>query len=685
MKTLRRLTIALAVFAVILAAGIAWLVASFDAARLKQEAAAAVERQTGRILTIEGEPALAFWPRLGIALGRTSLAERDGRELARIERARIAVAVLPLLQRRIAVEQVQLDGFALTLVKRKDGTLNIAGLFPGPPVPAEKVGAGDTAPTLPAIDIAGIRVTNARLDWRDETTGSRLSLADLDLTSGPVQFAAGRAEIAALTLDARGKLAAEDFTLKLEVPHLAVAAERIHGDSLTLSAKLAGQDRQVAVRLALAGLDGNADTLKADKLGLDVDAQLDASHLVAKLTSPLALDLTQRSAALTQLGGQLSLAHPRLRQETLNLPLTGIARADFAKQTAQLRLGTELDASHLKATLDVERFAPLALGFDLDIDRLDLDRYLPEKKAGMAGAGTTANAGAAADDKLDFAALADLNLHGTARIGQLRAAGIEAGDIRLRLAARDGRLNLAPLTATLYDGRLAGALTLDATHRRVAVQQTLTGVRIGPLLQAALGTDLLDGRGDAGLDVAGSGATVGELRQSLAGSARIALADGAIKGYDIGRRLRELQSLPAQGKDAAVAADATQGTDFSELSASFRIASGVARNDDLKAKSPLLRLTGAGDIDLGRDRLDYLLKASLVATATGQGGKELDRLKGVTLPLRLTGPFAKPDWKLELAGMIEAAARARLAEKHEALRKQAEEKLKGKLKGLLGK
>jgi AsmA protein len=137
------------------------------------------------------------------------------------------------------------------------------------------------------------------------------------------------------------------------------------------------------------------------------------------------------------------------------------------------------------------------------------------------------------------------------------------------------------------------------------------------------------------------------------------------------------------GKDVGVASDATQKTDFSELSASFRIADGVARNDDLSAKSPLLRLAGAGDIDIGNERLDYLLKASVVATSKGQGGGELDSLKGLTIPVRLTGPFEKPDWKIELAGLAGEAAKAKVEEKKEELKQKVDDKLKGKLKGLL--
>ena len=62
----------------------------------------------------------------------------------------------------------------------------------------------------------------------------------------------------------------------------------------------------------------------------------------------------------------------------------------------------------------------------------------------------------------------------------------------------------------------------------------------------------------------------------------------------------------AQGQSAD---DKTQKTDFSELSASFTIKNGVAHNEDLDAKSPLLRLGGAGDINIAASSLDYLAKA----------------------------------------------------------------------------
>lgn len=687
---MKALKIVAAIFALMLLAltgAAAYLVTTFDATRLKQELAAAALQQTGRVLKIEGGLALGFWPNVAVKLGRATLSEPGGQdEFARLEQASVAVAVMPLLSKQVVVREVAIDGLAATVVKRKDGSLNVADLA-GPAVPpAEKVGAGGTAGAgpMPAIDIAAIRIANARIDWRDEQQGSAFSLADLDLSSGPVRFADGRGGIDALALSARGQLDADAFTVKLDIPRLAIAAGGASGETLRLAVTLAGKDRKLAATLTLSGVTGmagDAQSLKIEKLALDADAKISEAQLVAKLASPVALDLGKQTVALTQLSGQLDLKHPALPMKTLALPLSGALSTDLARQSARLRLDTRLDASTLKAKVDIGKFAPLALAFDLDIDQLDLDKYLPpERKSPDAAAGGTA--GKAAKEQIDLSALKGLDLKGTVKIGQLTAAKLKASNIRVQLDAKGGRLNIAPLSANLYDGRLDGALAVDANGNRFATKQNLAGVRIGPLLNDLADQDIVEGRGNVALDVTTQGATVAALKKALAGSARVELRDGAIKGIDIGQKLREAKSLLKGGKDVGVARDATQKTGFSELSASFHIANGVAHNDDLLAKSPLLRLAGTGDIDIGNGRLDYLLKTSVVATATGQGGKDLDAVKGLTIPVRLTGPFAQPDWKIELTGLASEAVKAKIEEKTAGLRQKADDKLKGKLKGL---
>src|SRR5205085_11502872 len=96
-------------------------------------------------------------------------------------------------------------------------------------------------------------------------------------------------------------------------------------------------------------------------------------------------------------------------------------------------------------------------------------------------------------------------------------------------------------------------------------------------------------------------------------------------------------------QDAAQHANQTEKTDFSELNATFRIADGVARNSDLDLKSPFLRLGGEGAIDIGRGRVDYLARATVIATPKGQDAGDMALLRGLTVPVKLSGPFEAVD------------------------------------------
>ncbi len=119
-------------------------------------------------------------------------------------------------------------------------------------------------------------------------------------------------------------------------------------------------------------------------------------------------------------------------------------------------------------------------------------------------------------------------------------------------------------------------------------------------------------------------------------------------------------------RDAEQGAVAGEKTDFSELTASFDIKNGIAHNGDFLAKSPFLRLTGEGDINLPDSSLNYLAKAAVVASSAGQGGKEMADLKGLTIPVRASGPFTALKYKLEYGSIVSDTAKQKLEEKKDA-------------------
>jgi AsmA protein len=190
-------------------------------------------------------------------------------------------------------------------------------------------------------------------------------------------------------------------------------------------------------------------------------------------------------------------------------------------------------------------------------------------------------------------------------------------------------------------------------------------VQIEPLMKDAIDKDLLEGRGNVKLVVTTAGASVDGMKRALAGNAALQLRDGAVKGINIAQKLRDAQSLlsvAGVGKSTSHEANAAEKTDFSELSATFAIKDGVATNSDLDAKSPLLRLGGAGKIDIGAGRMDYVARVSVVGTLKGQDGRTIDQLRGATIPVRVAGPFEKLSYGIDYSGAAQEALKSKLNE-----------------------
>jgi AsmA protein len=208
---------------------------------------------------------------------------------------------------------------------------------------------------------------------------------------------------------------------------------------------------------------------------------------------------------------------------------------------------------------------------------------------------------------------------------------------------------------------------------RITLKDSLSNISIGPLLRDVAQQDRLDGRGNVALDVNTAGKTVNGMKKALAGTAKVNLKDGAVKGFDIAAILRKAKTaLSGQSMQATAS---TEKTDFSELSASFTIRNGVAHNEDLDMKAPLFRLGGRGDIDVGNSSLDYVVKATVVNTTKGQGGDELSQLAGLTVPVHLTGSFDVMKYQVDYSAVAGQFAKSKAVER-------VQEKLGDKLKGL---
>ena len=462
---------------------------------------------------------------------------------------------------------------------------------------------------------------------------------------------------------------------------------------------LGAAKRKVAARVEIPGLDGNAKAFAAKEFTASFDIEEDGSSTRVKLASPLAGSVERRQFELPRLAARLNLSSPRLPKGPIEATLNGALTVDAAKETANLTFATKLDESTINGRAGLAKFAPPSYTFDVDVDRLDADRYFPKtsEQKRAPGGGEPKGQGQGEEQPIDLAALRDVNASGTLKIGALKVSGLQTRNVRLDVKAANGTVDVNPIAANLYQGALAGALMIDAAKTpSFAIKQKLTGVDIGPLIRDLSGNDMLEGTGNVNVDVKTQGNTVSALKKGLNGNAAVRLTDGALKGINIAGAIRSVRAkLGALRGEQVQQSDRTQKTDFTELNATFTIRDGIAHNSDLEMKSPLLRASGEGDINIVDGTVDYLIKATIVATTKGQGGRDLADLQGVTVPVRVSGPLEDPSYKLDFAAIASDAAKKKI---ESTVREELERRLEGgaregkpggdlkdQLKGLFGR
>lgn len=597
MRWLKRSLVALLGLVLVAVAAAAILVLTFDPNQYKDEVEKLVKDKTGRTLKFHGDVKLAFWPSIGVAVGKVTLSRRaSAHDFAAFDSAHVSVRLLPLLRGEVLVDQVRVAALKASVIRAKGGKFDFEDLL----------GAAGAKPAAPAgapagkvrFDVAGIRLEDTTLAYQDEGSGQTLEFAHLDLSTGRI-------------------------------------ADDVPG-RLSLAAQLRGKNPLVDAKLALES--GYRFSLARQEYAL----------------SGLALKVEGTAADFSRLA----------------LALSGDLRAEVAKESVNADLTVKFDDTTVKAKAGMAGFDAPRYRFDLDVDRINLDRYLAASPKAKPAPG--ANAKVDVDVPVDLSVLKGLRAEGKLAVGALQVQGLQMSEMKAQLRAADGKADLAPHSAKLYEGTLQGALALNASGNRVVLKETLANVAIGPLVKDLMGRDAVEGRGEVALDVAGAGGTVNAIKKSLDGTARLALRDGALKGFNLTEGLRKTKAAFGSKSAQQQPADQAQRTDFSALTASFTIKDGVARNDDLDLRAPLVRLGGAGDIDIGNSQLNYVARATVVATSKGQGGADLDHLAGLTVPVKLTGTFDAPQYEIDYRSLASGAAKAK-----------AKEKVKDKLRDLL--
>jgi len=662
-KTFKRILVAISSLIVLLVTLAIFFVMTFDANDYKQEITAQVKTSTGRELIIRDDISLSLFPWIGIELGASKLSNPPGfsnEPFASIKNVSIRVKLMPLLQGQIKIDTVSLEGLHLKLVSNRKGDNNWTFS------PADKANSSnispnkETAPTAPDpepqtrvvpinnLSINGLNISNAHISWRDELNNSQYIVKNLNLNSSAIEI--GKATQIDFHATVRGNdLPKQGINIETHATLLA----NIESQSLTI------QDLTLqALNLIVNG-------------NIDIKQIMDNPALSGTLKLP---DFNPR-----QLLSSLEIESPETSDpEVLSSATLTLQFSADSKNTALKDIQLRLDETSIKGELAVVNSNTVspAISYSLAIDQINLDRYLPpatdeKQRANAAGAAV------APVIALPTEQLRTLNLKGTTRIDKLQLSNLKINNIKVTSKAANGNIRLYPLKASLYDGQYNGDIRLDVRQEipRYSINEQLNNFNIQPFMVDLLQKDLIAGQADLQFSLTTHGTTPADLKRALNGKGRFSFANGEVKGINVAQMIREAK---AKIEKKPVPADSGGNTDFTAFKGSFNIKNGIVNNSDLNIQSPYLRITGSGQADLSKEQLDYRLQTKIVDTSKGQGGEGLDSVKGITIPIKITGAFAEPNIKLDSAAIQKILrSKAKKAVKRKIEKKKTE--LKSKL------
>lgn len=704
MKIITRLILGLALIAILLVGGVFLALNLIDPNDYKDKIQSLALEKTGRSLSIDGDINLSYFPWAGLSLGSMAMANPDGfgnSSFVEIDSAQVKVKLLPLLKKSVEVNTIGLKGLNLDLQRAADGTTNWDDLVAANSTDtqadnqADPNAANNDAAALQDLTIGSIVISDAQIRWQDAQNSTDALLTGFNLSSDTIELAKpfsittdfsvestsmgvnaqinGAGEITAdldnqqyrirqlkLATTAAGQaIPVQDFSLNLEgdiVADLLAQTASITSLSLnTIGVELSGDvqitdlDANPTINSALKSESFNPQTI-AEKLGIELPATQDPQVL-------------------------------QMASVTMNL--SGSAKAATLDELTIKLDDTTFGGS---VTLPDLTLAVPPVEFDLALDAIDLDRYLaPVNETTVAGDSGNSGNDTTGDAPITLPVdlLRQLVVDGKFRIGSFKVSNLTTQNIEIPVTAKNGVIGLNDIKASLYEGEMATNIVVDVTNADPQFQfsTSVNKIQAEPLLQDFLqSTAPLSGEAIVSANFATTGDTVNQLTRNLNGEFVSDFTDGAINGINIGYQLRRAKSFFSNATETSE--EPVSKTDFSALHISGVITDGILQSDDLDIRAPALRISGAGTVNLPDEYVDYTLNPGVVGTVQGQGGKDLEDLKGVTANIPIRGTF--DELSNDFSGTVFAAIKDDFSNRAEdaakALAKQEADKIKAEAK-----
>lgn len=637
---------------------------------LRDRIAAEVRARTGRDLTISGGTRFTVFPSIGMTITDIALSSppsQPGPPLIAAQRLDVQVSVLPLLLREVKVDRLVLTKPVIELTVDRNGRRSWdfaeaeelrrtdivryaqAGLRPDEmrrlPAELKDFAKNSTGPSTRArsdaindISLADVRIVDGTLRYRDHRNSTRYDLQQIDVTLSPSEAlgaigVTGKLVLSGQPFAIQGNVGsvrdlleqrATKIAMKIDGPPLRGSYEGLitTGPSTDLDGRV---DVKAPSFSGLAGLlqlpVGGGQTL--GEVAVSGDLKTQASSVAMHNASFAVAGIQALGSLSAETGGERPLIKTTLRIAALDLDrLSGL-------DVGVTRSAPSVPASSPPAPSPLSLPPPARPAQSID-DLLKQGAGAPA--SGPAVRGFTRRAGEDwSSETINLDSLRLFDLDGRFEVGQLVWHGTKLSNMQAVVGMKSSVLKVNVGEAELYGGKAKAVVSVDARDPLFTLGANISadGVAMRALLGEVADIQTLDGRGKLVITVSSRGGSEREIVSGLNGRTEVYLTDGAVIGWSAGDMLAGL----GQGRIPSFDRNPSARTPFSVLSATFQIANGVARTQDLKLESPTIRSSGAGLVNIVDRNVDITVRPK-AAGATG--------VAAIEIPVRIAGHWDKP-------------------------------------------
>jgi AsmA protein len=631
----------------------------FDPNNFREEISAAVMEETGRELTIEGDLSLSVFPWIAVEIGKTSLGNADGfgnEPFLAFDQARLSVKLMPLLFRQeVKIGTASLDALQVNLQVADDGTTNWDDLAAAGEDAEAEDPSDDSSVDTTALDIADIRISNAKITYADAQAGVTYSITGLSMSSGRIAAGTPFDIDAEFNFDVTpgllgGQLSISGTVLMSEV------GGRISVDGLNVSGNLRGiapEPTDFNFDSRAMSIDTAAQTVSLGEmdlaiLGLSMTANVEPFSYAVSPRPRANLRVHEYSIKelMQTLGDEVpeTIDPNALQRVSFVADLTvGDTALSMTNMTMQL------DDTTMQGNLSVPTTPNGIMRFELVADSIILDGYMAPATDEVA----VETEEAAIEIPVDM--IRAMNASGSFKLERAILSGMTFENLEVFLNIADDKLRLHPISAELFDGAYKGDVRIDASTNTpsLSVNENIVDVQLTPLVEAMFGVANVTGTVNGTFALAGRGSDMDAIRQDLDGNISFELKDGAWEGTDVWYQLRRARATLRQ--EPAPEPKLPARTEFSQVSTSGDVVDGIMQSDDLVADLPFMRVTGSGIVNFVSRDVDYSLEARVVEKPelmTNMSDAEIADFTAAVVPLKISGPLSSPSFGIDIEGMM---------------------------------